>query len=273
MVPCILTFFAKSSFARSWNGLELIHAFSVPDYAGLVYLDEKEQLLREELSRTVGSNAPIASPTIVERMPSTTAPSPMPSASPSNVPSSSPSDAPTALPSAMPSSLPSEFPSAMPSDDPFPPSETPKNPDDWYFDYDDSSKYGPEDWGSAKSPDYWEEFDSPGYGAWRTVLAKRSLSKNVCEKGKRQSPIDLEKSGEKCGETHEVRSLPGDFQVTGERVKKLFESNKLRLLYERRPCINLNNPKCQEPDPPHADFPVRTISDFALLTVQHNLSS
>lgn len=35
-----------------------------------------------------------------------------------------------------------------------------------------------------------------------------------------------------------------------EEIKKLIERNKLRLLYQRRPCRG-----CREPDPPLADFP------------------
>lgn len=36
---------------------------------------------------------------------------------------------------------------------------------------------------------------------------------------------------------------------------KMIQSNKLRLKYQRRSCADLNNVACQEPDPPHADFP------------------
>lgn len=42
---------------------------------------------------------------------------------------------------------------------------------------------------------------------------------------------------------------------TGGMVKKQIQSNKLRILYERRPCADFENVTCQEPDPPHADFP------------------
>jgi len=38
-------------------------------------------------------------------------------------------------------------------------------------------------------------------------------------------------------------------------VLKLIQSNKLRLKYQRRNCADLTDPLCQEPDPPHADFP------------------
>jgi carbonic anhydrase len=43
--------------------------------------------------------------------------------------------------------------------------------------------------------------------------------------------------------------------VTGNHVTKEIHSNKLRLLYQRRPCADLSNVDCKEPDPPYADFP------------------
>lgn len=46
-------------------------------------------------------------------------------------------------------------------------------------------------------------------------------------------------------------------RVRGDRVFKMIEPNKLRLIYQRRPCGDLRNVACQEPDPPHADFPNR----------------
>lgn len=36
---------------------------------------------------------------------------------------------------------------------------------------------------------------------------------------------------------------------------KLIESNKLRLIYSRRPCRDYLLPECAEPDPPNSDFP------------------
>jgi carbonic anhydrase len=36
---------------------------------------------------------------------------------------------------------------------------------------------------------------------------------------------------------------------------KLIQSNKLRLLYSRRPCPDSLLPECAEPDPPNSDFP------------------
>lgn len=48
---------------------------------------------------------------------------------------------------------------------------------------------------------------------------------------------------------------PGDFKISSTSIQKLIEPNKLRLKYQRRPCADVENPQCAEPDPPHADFP------------------
>jgi hypothetical protein len=44
--------------------------------------------------------------------------------------------------------------------------------------------------------------------------------------------------------------------MTGASIQKQILPSKLRLLYQRRPCADVeNNPVCAEPDPPQADFP------------------
>ena len=43
--------------------------------------------------------------------------------------------------------------------------------------------------------------------------------------------------------------------MKGSSVEKQILSNKLRLVYERRPCQNIMDTVCAEPDPPTADFP------------------
>ena len=48
-----------------------------------------------------------------------------------------------------------------------------------------------------------------------------------------------------------VSFQPGDLHISrNDEIEKQILSNKLRLLYSRRPCKN-----CREPDPPLADFP------------------
>ena len=43
--------------------------------------------------------------------------------------------------------------------------------------------------------------------------------------------------------------------MSGQEVDKQIHHNKLRLKYQRRPCSDMEDPVCSEPDPPHADFP------------------
>ena len=47
----------------------------------------------------------------------------------------------------------------------------------------------------------------------------------------------------------------GDHGVKGSSVDKQILSSKLRLVYERRPCQDIMDTVCAEPDPPTADFP------------------
>jgi len=106
------------------------------------------------------------------------------------------------------------------------------------------------------SDSYWREFSSAGYGPWKTSLAKRQLHINQCGNVGMQSPIDVRLSGVACVEHHQIRTLRGDFRIERSKyVDKRIESNKLRLVWQRRPCPNRLEPQCMEPDPPHADFP------------------
>lgn len=196
--------------ARSWTDIEVTHddLNRLTDPAGLEYLRLKElQLLDANYTPTDVADA-------VDRSPSTNAPSPMPSSGPSSLPSQLPSEAPTLLPSQYPSALPSQMPSTSPTVDPFPPVDLPKDPKTGYFNYnDETSEYGPANWGSVRTPSkfYWREFDDNGFGAWKGYLEKRNPSKNICESGKRQSPVDLKESGATCHEFHEIRDRRGDY--------------------------------------------------------------
>jgi len=248
-VACSLLLFPLLSSARSWNDIISVHDNDIIDLAGRDYVEAKEQMLLDQAfsEETI--------PDATERVPTTSRPSPMPSTAPSDAPSMIPSEAPSLLPSTFPSVFPSEIPSSGPTLDPFPPVAN-KDPNEYYFNYDDADgSFGPDEWGSVNPGSYWDEFDDRGFGPWRGYLKNRDPSKNVCEKGDRQSPIDLKGSGAKCNEFHEVRDKPGDFAVTGNDIEKRIESNKLRLHYRRRPCADTNRVECQEPDPPYADFP------------------
>lgn len=156
-------------------------------------------------------------------------------------------------------------------------SPVPQNPPRGYFNYDirDSSLYGPgypamirdddgfkivyqnNAWKFVQNPNnfYWREFTNNGFGAWSGSLATRDFSENQCGNVGMQSPIDIRLSGVACVEHHQIRTLPGDFRVSGSAVEKRIEPNKLRLVWQRRPCSDLMDSRCEEPDPPHADFP------------------
>jgi carbonic anhydrase len=47
----------------------------------------------------------------------------------------------------------------------------------------------------------------------------------------------------------------GDYSFSTGQIKPQILSNKLRLLFDRRPCPEVDSPNCTEPDPPQADFP------------------
>ena len=164
------------------------------------------------------------------------------------------------------------------SSNPFPEKPLPAVPMPWYFNYDSTSGYGPGEiglfsregdfavgvhnnhWGQVElAPlSYWEEFTANGWGPWKGVLDIHGpTSRNLCEMGNMQSPIDVkDNGGAVCMETHQIHTHGGDLGVRSDNVRKEIHGNKLRLVYDRRPCADhLNNDACSEPDPPFADFP------------------
>lgn len=261
MAAAILLVPRHSCWARSYRDIELVHAMSQPDPMRNLYIQQRENgLLQKNLT---------------ELPPTTNTQDPRPPTAPLQAPTLYPAGSPSLDPSISPSLSPTTVPTIG---DPYPPANEPLDPEPWYFNYNtsDGAKYGPgtvglayqangffkagirnDNWGKASRPpnDYWLEFTGEGFGPWKSVLDVHGPTQNKCSTGTLQSPIDVRENGASCREHHEVRSLPGDFQVSGRRVEKRIQSNKLRLVYERRPCSNLNVVACQEPDPPHADFP------------------
>jgi len=267
----VLLFTAHGALARSYRDIELVHSLNVPDLSGAAYLELREMAYKARSEGNLSQAEKIPTVRPGERQTSTIAPSPMPS----HKPTPNPTLLPTTSPTLTPTDQPTAFPTSAPTPgDPYPPNEPPLDPEPWYFNYDTSpsSEFGPgsvglsyqpngffkagfqnDYWGQVASPpdDYWIEFTDKGFGPWKSVLEIHDPKENKCTTGMLQSPIDLRINGATCREHHEVRSLPGDFQVTGRRVEKRIESNKLRLVYERRPCSDLDMPECQEPDPPY----------------------
>ena len=106
---------------------------------------------------------------------------------------------------------------------------------------------------------YWDEFGPKGlgFGPWLDTLRNLRESPNQCGNVGTQSPIDVRPNGVACLEHHQIRSRKGDFRVFGTKnnLDLYILPNKLRVGVRRRPCKQIDNPVCSEPDPPHADFP------------------
>ncbi len=106
---------------------------------------------------------------------------------------------------------------------------------------------------------YWDEFgpDGLGFGPWKNTLNNVREMPNQCGEIGKQSPIDIRPNGFACLEHHEIRTRRGDFRVFGKRDNFDLQilPSKLRVGVRRRPCRQIENPVCSEPDPPHADFP------------------
>ena len=255
---------------RHWRDVYTENVHEPIDTSLHLYLQQQEMIYKS----IVNSNAslllkPQTPASIFESMPSTIAPSP----SPSSDPTMSPTGTPTISPSEAPTVTPTTSPTSAPTVDPFKDHVPPDNPDLWYFNYDDTPIVNGEivlvqnpnglfevgsqqnSWGTVSLPPnhYWNEFSDTGFGTWKDVLQIHEPSKNQCGDGQMQSPIDVRENGATCRERHQIRSRPGNTQGGG--IQKRIESNKLRLIYERRLCSNITMRMCQNPDPPHADFP------------------
>lgn len=282
---------ADCMHCRSWRDIQILPVTSMDamDLDAKLYLDIIQLKLRNATlhgistvdptyfdNRTISSLGPSPSPSneptfVPSTFPSSTptlqpsdmptdAPSSLPSSSPSHLPSFEPSNSPSHSPSFEPSTSPSTGPSSVPTLDPYPLANVPKEGDRGYFNYEQSidSEYGPEKWGDVELPKdfYWDEFGKNGYGPWNGALNRRKYRDNVCDRGlKHQSPIDVVETVSSCNETHEIRDHNGDHALNDTSVEKRIESNKLRLVFPRRPCPDVLDIKCQFPHPPWADFP------------------
>lgn len=106
---------------------------------------------------------------------------------------------------------------------------------------------------------YWDEFgpNGLGFGPWKNTLDNIREAPNQCGDIGKQSPIDIRPNGFACLEHHQIRTRRGDFRVFGSQNNLDLEilPSKLRVGVRRRPCKQIENPVCSEPDPPHADFP------------------
>ena len=264
----ILTKQQLQCMGRSWRDVPIDNVHEPIDTSLHLYMQQQELMYKS----LVDANAalllkPQTQASIFESSPSTIAPSP----SPSTEPTKSPTGTPTISPSETPTVAPTNNPTIAPTVDPYKDHEPPDNPDPWYFNYDDTAiasaalvqnsnglfevSNQQHSWGTVSLPpnSYWNEFSDDGFGPWKNILQIHDPSKNQCADGQMQSPIDVRENGAICRERHQVRSQQGN--TKGGGIQKRIESNKLRLLYERRHCSNTTLRICQNPDPPHADFP------------------
>lgn len=239
------------AMARTWKDIQLLHSFETP----LQVVDLDFLFSPTDPLGTPAPTGPTFSPTLA---PITA----QPTLGPTSLPTRDPTLAPTASPTMPPTNLPTDVP------DPYPSNEPPDNPDPWYFNYDTrpEAQYGPgypgilvgdagfsvsfknNGWTYVENPPdfYWKEFSNDGFGPWVGTLDNHIPDRNRCHNVGMQSPIDVAHNNlGVCHEHHEVRSLTGDYRITGNKVAKKIESNKLRLVFDRRPCKDLKNVDCQ----------------------------
>lgn len=276
----VLLFAVQSAAARNWTDIRTIHRPDPIDITIFDFLVENDPF-RFTLSPSSTpsmdpSHEPSSEPTISMGPSKSPSISQKPSASPSHpFPSSSPSVVASNVPTIEPSARPTDPPTSPPTKERFP--ENDPLPSDYYFNYNTKSnaRWGPgypeliphnsttlkihyrnNAWATRTPPKnwYWNEFDSNGFGPWAGILTNKNPRRNRCGRIGRQSPIDIRDSGAKCEEHHQIRNRRGDFTFRRGITAQILP-NKLRLLFDRRPCADLDLPECSEPDPPHADFP------------------
>ena len=133
-----------------------------------------------------------------------------PTTSPTPAPTSSPTGAPTPFPTSAPTQDPTPTPTGMPTPEPtgffVSQNPVPRSPPSDYFNYDDSSPWGPRRWNRVDTSRHWlKEFGPNGYGPWRGHFPE-DLTKNVCNgPDRKQSPKNLVGTVV-CDASHEIRT-------------------------------------------------------------------
>jgi len=170
----------------------------------------------------------------------------MPTQVPTPVPTPAPTTTPTTTPSLRPTNRPTNSPTNRLTN---PPTDHPSNREfkqpSAYFNYDPSSKYGPDNWGEVKSDRFWNRYE-------RLIT---SLD-NKCESGNRQSPRNLCRTSDECLEFHQPRPRKGMYDLDNHRTTKARPDayifpNKLRLSYKERTGRDYDK---KWPEPPGVDF-------------------
>ena len=233
-----------------------------------ITMTNKTEKSKKHLANQAGVNG--GAPTPPLRASAT--PSDVPSAVPSDVPSAAPSTPypsayPTGVPSTVPSDEPSDIPTIVPSSAPtveeivVEPNPVPANPRGSYFNYDPTdSRYGPNAWTRVDTSDnYLREFGSNGWGTFRGHF-ERNPRTNSCGRTGRMSPQDLRQTENNdeaiCDASHQIRTKPGRVPLSDDSIIKRIESNKLRLVLNRRSCLGVRDDRFDCNDgPPSADYP------------------
>jgi len=107
---------------------------------------------------------------------------------------------------------------------------------------------------------YMEEFGSDGFGTWKEHLQDHVAESTLirCGVTGKQSPINLHQTigpESECTATHQIRSHRSVYLLSSKEIKKRIEPNKLRLIFPRRKCLDLDEDECNSMRPPMADFP------------------
>jgi hypothetical protein len=181
------------------------------------------------------SNSPSISPSNAPSDALSNMPSLKSSGQPSFRSSGSPTVQLTSAPSGSPTDKstvdPSTPPTFRPTGEEFPQNPIPRQPKPTYFNYDTKprAEFGPgyeriykplnsthttfeyegNYWGDinfVKNEDYWYEFSPNGFGPLKGTLSGYDQSKNYCNRGKEQSPINVIDTGMNCGPHHQIRT-------------------------------------------------------------------
>jgi len=272
--------------SRSWTDVKTYHRTDPLDTEMFDLIIEHDALKFTLSPSPVPTKSTTTLPSILSSVSPSMAPSTLPSSmQPTMQPSIQTSRVPSGPPtSASPSttSPSTTSPSTAPSKEEYqyPANDPPSNSGEFYFNYNTAldALWGPGNpetvpynssytrveyqnnaWSTRVPPPgkewYWNEFDENGFGPWASVLTPKQPSKNKCNRFGKQSPIDVRENWAECLEHHQIRTRRGDFSIYSGEIEAQILPNKLRLLFQRRPCSDFDSIECGEPDPPHADFP------------------
>jgi len=147
----------------------------------------------------------------------------------------------------------------QPTDNPtrefFATNPVPNNPPRGYFNYNVNDRtYGPTRWNRVNTNAHpLREFGKDGWGPWKGHLDNPTL--NQCgSAARRQSPKNLY-STIPCEAGHEIRTWCGKYGLNDDEIEAKIWPHKLSFKFNRRRCLELDEPECENNNPPIADYP------------------